>query len=98
MRVEHITAGLIRQIEEFQGAFNAGRFGALRDLPGNPYKVEIRNFGSAVAVKNGSPQLRGKQRVTGVRGVDAIHLGQLLEWYRRDGLRCAIQTGHGEMS
>jgi len=91
MRVEQITRGLIRNIEKFNGAFNAARFGSLRDLPGNQYQVEIREFGNALAVKNKSPELRGKQRVAGFGAADAIHLDELLRWYRHDGLRCSIQ-------
>ena len=71
MRVKQPTPELIRKIEQFNSSFNSARFGALREFSGNHYQVEIRSFGSAVAVKNKSPQLRGKQRVTGFAAADA---------------------------
>jgi len=98
MRAEQVTRPLIRKVEKFHSSFNAARFGSLRDLSGNPYEVEIRAFGNALAVKNKSPQLRGKQRVTGFGAVDAIHLDEMLRWYRHDGLKCSIQTNYGEMN
>lgn len=97
MPVEQVTPQLIHRIEGFHGSFNAARFGALRDLPGNPYRVEVRRFGLAVAVKVGSPLLRGKQRVTGFGPWDEDHLPELLDWYRRDGLRCTILTAYGRV-
>lgn len=96
MRIEQFTRQTICQVERFQSSFNAARFGALRDLPQNPYQAEVRWFGNALAVKNKSPELRGKQRVTGLRASDATHLDDLLDWYRRDQLRCSILVDYGE--
>jgi len=98
MRVEQITSQLILIVEKFQLLFNAARFGALRDLPGNPYQVEIQNFGHALAVKHRSTQLRGKQRVVGFKAADSIHLDELLQWYRQDQLRYSIQLDYGEIN
>jgi hypothetical protein len=42
--------------------------------------------------------LRGKQRVTGFRAADLAFIGEILQWYRQDSLRCAIQIGFDEMN
>ena len=98
MRPEQLTKNVIRDVEKFYCSFNAARFGSLRDLAGNPYEVEIRVFGDALAVKNKSPWLCSKQRVIGFGASDALHLNDLLSWYRRDGLSCSILVNYGEMN
>ena len=98
MTTLHLTQGVLRQIEEFNSNFNEARFGVLANVPGNPLNVELRRFGNALAVKNRSPLLRGKQRVTGFRSEDTSFLAELLDWYRGDALCCAIQVGFGEES
>jgi hypothetical protein len=98
MRPEQITRDVIRDIEKFNSSFNSARFGSLRDLPANPYKVEIRDIRQRARRKKQIPLLRGKQRVTGFGTADAIHLDDLLRWYRSDGLRCSILVNYGEMN
>ena len=38
--------------------------------------------------------MRGKQRVTGFGAGEAVYLDAILDWYRRDGLRCSIQINY----
>src|SRR5881398_1906022 len=92
-----ITKTLLQRIHDHDGAFNEARFGALRSLPGNPYEVELRRFGRAVAVKIKST-LVNKQRVTGFGAAEAPMLNDIIDWYRRDDLTCSISIRSDEIS
>ena len=93
-----ITLELIARIEAFHLTFNRVRAAALEAIPGNPYQVETREFGSAVAFKAHSPLLRGKNRVHNLRGVNADALPDILNWFRSDELNCSIYVPHGQMT
>ena len=95
-----LTTQLIARAECFQARFHAARMGALADLPGNLFGVEVRAFGSGfgVACKVRHPLLRGKNRVYGVGAADMEVLDDLLRFYRDDGLPCSLSVLHGEMT
>ena len=100
MPTPHLTPQLIARVECFQARFHAARMGALADLPGNPFGVEVRPFGNGfgVACKVHHPLLRGKNRMHGLGAADADALDDLLRFYRDDGLPCSLTVRHGEMS
>ncbi len=96
----HLTQQLITRTERFQARFHAARMGALPHLPGNPFGVEVRHFGSGfgVACKVHHSLLRGKNRMHGFGVADMDALGGLLDFYRDDGLPCSLTVLHGEMT
>lgn len=93
-----ITPELIARIERFHLRFNRARMDALLNLPGNPYQVEIQQFGSATAFKTRSPLLRGKNRIMGFGADDMPHLHDALQFFRVDGLRCTLSVPHSQMT
>ena len=100
MPAPHLTPELIARVERFQAYFHAARMGALADLPGNPFGVEVRFFGNAfgVACKVRHPLLRGKNRIHGFGAADLGVLDDLLRFYREDGLPCSLSVPHGGMT
>ena len=100
MPAPHLTPALIARAEEFQARFHAARMGALADVPGNPFGVEVRFFGCGfgVACKVRHPLLRGKNRIHGFGAADGGILDDLLRFYREDGLPCSLSVPHGEMT
>ena len=100
MPVPHLTPQVIARAERFQARFHAARMGALADLPGNPFGVEVRPFGGGdgVACKIRHPLLRGKSRVHGFSAGDLDGLDDLLGFYREDGLPCSLTVPHGGMT
>ena len=100
MPFSHLTPQLIARAERFQARFHAARMGALADLPGNPFGVEVRPFGGnfGVACKARHPMLRGKNRMHGMGEADVDALHDLLRFYRADGLPCSLSVLHGEMT
>lgn len=96
----HLTPQLIARAECFQARFHVARMGALADLPGNPFGVEARPFGSGfgVACKIRHPLLRGKSRMHGLGAADVDSLDGLLRFYREDGLPCSLLVRHGDMT
>jgi len=94
----HLTPHLIARAERFQARFHAARMGALADLPGNPFGVEICPFGDGVACKIRHPLLRGKNRIHGFGVADMDALDDLLHFYREDGLPCSLTVVQGGMT
>ena len=96
----HITSQLVARAERFQARFHAARMGALADLPGNPFGVEVQKFGSGfgAACKVCHPMLRGKNRIHGVGAADIESLDDLLRFYREDGLPCSLSVLYGEIT
>ncbi len=100
MPAPHLTPQLIARAERFQARFHSARMGALADLPGNPFGVEVRRFGDGdgVACKVRHPLLRGKNRIHGFGADDLDGLDDLLRFYRADGLPCSLTVLHGAMT
>ena len=100
MPAPHLTPQLIARVERFQARFHAACMSALADLPGNPFGVEVRRFGSGdgVACKVLHSSLRGKNRVQGFSVADIDGLDDLLSFYRAEGLPCSLTVRHGEMT
>ena len=100
MAALHLTPLLIARVECFQARFHAARMGALADLPGNPFAVEVRLFGSGfgVACKIRHPLLRGKNRLHGFGVADLDGLDDLLHFYREGGLPCSLIVVQGGMT
>jgi GNAT superfamily N-acetyltransferase len=93
-----ITPELIARIERFHLTFSKARMEALQSLPENPYQVEIRCFGEAIAFKTLSPLLRGKNRIANFRAGEVAYLPEALDYFREEGLRCTLGVPHGEMA
>ena len=98
MLAAHLTPHLIARAERFQARFHAARMGALADLPGNPFGVEICPFGDGVACKIRHPLLRGKNRIHGFGVADMDALDDLLHFYREDGLPYSLTVVQGGMT
>ena len=98
MSALHLTPHLIARAERFQARFHAARMGALADLPGNPFGVEICPFGDGVACKIRHPLLRGKNRIHGFGVADMDALDDLLHFYREDGLPYSLTVVQGGMT
>ena len=100
MTAFHVNKELIARIDRFGAVFNLARFSALAALPGNPFGVEIRRFGTSegAAVKIRHPLLRGKNRIYGFRAADSGLLNELLDFYRADALSCTAFVPYGEMN
>jgi len=100
MPAPHLTPQLIARAERFLARFHTARMGALAALPGDPFGVEVRRFGSGdgVACKVRHPLLRGKNRVYGLGADDMSGLDDLLRFYRADGLPFSLTVLHGGMS
>ncbi len=98
MAVFHVTPDVIVQADHFGTKFNAARFEAVLSLPGNPFGVEVRQFGTGVAIKVRHPLLRGKNRVYGFRSGDLVMLKELLAWYKADGLTCTLHVPPGQIN
>lgn len=100
MPTPHLTPQLIARAQCFQAHFHAARMGALADLRGNPFGVEVRRFdgGDGVACKVRHPLLWGKNRVHGLGAADMDGLDDLLSFYRADGLLCSLTVLQGGMT
>lgn len=98
MAILHIMSDLIAQADRFGSLFNAARFGAVAALPGNPFGVEMRHLGDGIAVKVRHPLLRGKNRIYGFQAGDLNVLGELLAWYKADGLSYTVHVPPGAMN
>ena len=96
----YLTPALIARVERFQARFHAARMGALADLTGNPFGVEVQFFGVGygVACKARHPLLRGKNRIHGFGAADGGILDDLFRFFRDDGLPCSLSVLHGEMT
>lgn len=100
MPAPHLTPQLIARVEHFQARFHAARMGALADLSGNPFGVEVQSFGAGFgfACKVRHPLLKGKNRMHGLGAADTDALDDLLHFYRDDGLPCSLTVLYGEMT
>jgi GNAT superfamily N-acetyltransferase len=93
-----LTPEVIARVERFHAEFGAARMEAARDIPGNPFGVEMRTFGASVATKVASPLLRGKNRILGFHPADAPLLPEMLAWFRADNLPCSLSVPYGQMT
>ena len=98
MKTMHITPTLVARIDRFSVDFHAARMSAAAALPGNPFGVEVRAFGDGVAVKVRHPLLVSKNRIAGFRASDLPELGDLLSFFRSDGLRFTLSVPPGQMT
>ena len=94
----HITPELIERVNRFFADFHAARMEASALLPGNPFGIEVRRFGSGVAVKVQHPLLRSKNRIFGFQPDDLERLDDLISFYRSDGLRFTLTVPPGQMT
>jgi hypothetical protein len=86
----HITSEMIARVGCFSVDFHAARMDAAAMLPENPFGVEVRRFGSGVAVKAQHPLLRGKNRIIGFQSNDLELLDDLISFYQADDLRFTL--------
>ena len=100
MSFPYLTPELMARVDRWQARFNAARLGALAEVPGDPFGVEVRPFGSGdgVACKVRHPLLRGKNRIYGFCLEDADLLDDLLRFYYADGLDPALFVPQGQMT
>jgi hypothetical protein len=67
-------------------------FEAMADLAGNPYGVEVRNFGSATAlIAHGTP-VSCYNKVMGLRPEDAGVVPDIIAFYRERSIPCRIDV------
>lgn len=72
-------------------SFSVKKQEALRSLPGNPYKAEIRTFGNATALlaqKTHNSELFN--RVGNMSAADLPYLDAIIEWYHTHGASCSF--------
>ncbi|MGC4046340.1 MAG: GNAT family N-acetyltransferase [Armatimonas sp.] len=98
MALMHLTNELIARAEQFSVGFHAGRMGAIANLPGNPFGVELRVLSNGIACKVRHPLLKGKNRIIGFRPDDLDSLDELLDFYREDKLRFSLFVPQGQMT
>lgn len=102
MAIPRLTPELLARVAQFSADFHRARIEALRDkaLGDNPYQIEKRDFGSGygIAYKIQHPLLRGKNRINKFEAVNLPVLEELLDFYRSDGLPCALFVPPGQMT
>jgi hypothetical protein len=93
-----VTAELVRRIEDAAGALWVAAMCEVREQPGNPFGVEIAEFGrTSAAVARRATGPGWWNRVKGLSEADIPVLPQLLAFYRRSGVRAFIDLAPSEI-
>lgn len=84
-----LTPEVATRIEACSIAFWVEKLTALRSLPGNPYEVEIRSFGNAVAFVTRKAKDNGLfNRVGNISADDSEQLDAISVWFRAQNVPC----------
>jgi GNAT superfamily N-acetyltransferase len=94
-----MTIPFARRLAAAHETFHAEGLRAAEALPGNPFAVEVRRFGRAVATLSARlPMVDHVNRVVGLELQDARALPELLAFFRAHGIRARFEIGPAELT
>ena len=92
MRVPPLNRQLVMRIAQAEADFSKRGLMTLEKLPGNPYDISIRSFGKSWALMNkGFPNSIWWNRVMWLEEDGGEFLGEVVDWYRSNGIKCRIE-------
>lgn len=87
------SAEVVRRVLLAESHYTRSRLTVLRDLPGNPVRVEVRDLGDgALAMRARFIPNVHFNRVTGLGEAHVSDVGRLTAWYRDIGIRGAFDV------
>jgi hypothetical protein len=94
-----MTIPLARRLAAAHETFHAEGLRTAEALPGNPFAIEVRRFGRAVAtLSERLPMVEHVNRVVGIEQQDARALRELLGFFRARGIRARFEIGPAELT
>jgi hypothetical protein len=91
MHAPVMTRQLANRMQQAIASLTLAGLSAAQRLPGNPYGIEIRTFGSAAAIlATGAPADGWWNRVVGLQPGDAAVIDDIVAFYRQNGRRCHV--------
>lgn len=83
-----LSSELITRVEACCVAFWAEKLAVLHELEGNPYGVQLRRFGDAIALQATGIKNVDFNRVGNLNEAGREHLVSIIAWYRGQQVRC----------
>ncbi len=94
-----MTIPFARRLAGAHETFHAEGMRAAEALPGNPFEIEVRRFGRAVATRSARLAIvEHANRVVGLEQADARQLPELLAFFRERGIRARFEIGPAELT
>jgi hypothetical protein len=94
-----MTIPFARRLAAAHETFHAEGMRAAEALPGNPFEIEVRRFGRAVATRATRLAIvEHVNRVVGLEQQDARALPELLAFFRERGIRARFEIGPAELT
>ena len=94
-----MTIPFARQLAAAHETFHVEGMRAAEALPGNPFGIEVRRFGRAVATLSARlAVVEHVNRVVGLELADARALPEILAFFRERGVRARFEIGPAELT
>jgi hypothetical protein len=94
-----MTIPFARRLAAAHESFHAEGMRAAEALPGNPFEIEVRRFGRAVATRSTRLAIvEHVNRVVGLELQDARALPEILAFFRERGIRARFEIGPAELT
>lgn len=87
-----LTPQMAQRIEHCDTAYIASRLHALSKLDGNPYDVEVRQYGSATALMARGTKNSLFNRVADITSSDTKYIDEIVAWYRENHIKCRFDV------
>jgi hypothetical protein len=94
-----MTIPFARRLAAAHETFHAEGLRAAEALPGNPFEIEVRRFGRAIATRSTRLAIvEHVNRVVALEQQDARALPELLAFFRERGIRARFEIGPAELT